>query len=207
MNDDIRHWDGPPLEAWEPWTPEQVARALGGIDVPWCVVGGFAIDLFLGRETRHHEDIEIAIPRPFFGPLRQLLERSFALHIVGDGEVRRLAPDTAYPAERHQCWVLDEAAGKWRLDVMLEPGDALKWVCRRDPHINAPRAWMTATSAGGIPYLVPEAVLLFKAKAARAKDEADLSACLPELTDASRDWLRNALERVHPNHAWLERLG
>jgi hypothetical protein len=207
MSGAITHWDGPPLEAWEPWTPEQVANVLEGIDVPWCVVGGFAIDLFLGRETRRHDDIEIAVPRPFFDPLRKLLKRSFALHVVGDGEVRRLAPGAVYPAEKHQCWVLDEAAGKWRLDVMQEPGDTQKWAFRRDPHVNAPRAWMMTTSAGGIPYLVPEAVLLFKAKATRGKDEADLAACLPELTNAARDWLRNALERVHPNHPWIEKLG
>src|SRR4029077_2495242 len=97
MTDGITHWDGPPLEAWEPWTPATAARALAGVEVPWCVVGGWAIDLFLGRETRHHEDLEIAVPRLFFAPLRQQLDRHFALHVVGDGEVRRLSPGAPYP--------------------------------------------------------------------------------------------------------------
>jgi hypothetical protein len=30
---------------------------------PWFVGGGWAIDLFLGRETRNHQDIDIAIFR------------------------------------------------------------------------------------------------------------------------------------------------
>ena len=30
---------------------------------PWFVAGGWAIDLFLGRETRNHQDIDIAIFR------------------------------------------------------------------------------------------------------------------------------------------------
>ena len=206
MSDRITHWDGPPLDAWEPWAPEQVAHALAGVDAPWCVVGGHAIDLFLGRETRHHEDIEIAVPRVFFPAIRRYFEGSYALHVVGDGEVRCLVPGEPYPADRHQCWLLDEAANKWRLDIMQEPGDAQKWVCRRDETINAPREWLTARSAGGISYLVPEAVLLFKAKYLREKDEADFANCLPHLSGAARDWLRNALDKVHPNHAWLEKL-
>jgi hypothetical protein len=91
---------------------------------------------------------------------------------------------------------------------MCEPGDALKWVYRRDERINALREWMVATSDRGVPYLVPEAALLYKAKAEpRAKDEADFAMCLPHLSDPARDWLRNALDRVAPDHPWLEKIG
>jgi hypothetical protein len=202
---EAKHWDGPGLEAWEAWTPDEAAAVLKGVDAPWCVVGGWAIDLFLERETRKHDDLEIAIPRVCLPAMRSHLT-GYRLHAVGDGEVHRLGAVSPFPAEKHQCWVLDEEAGKWRMDVMSEPGDALKWVCRRDETINAPREWMTAKSQNGIPYLVPEAVLLFKAKYAREKDEADFTNCLPELSAPARDWLRNALHKVHPDHAWLEKL-
>ncbi|HET8657705.1 MAG TPA: hypothetical protein VFM55_01750 [Micromonosporaceae bacterium] len=39
-----------------------------------------------------------------------------------------------------------------------------------------------------MPYLRPEGVLLFKARARRPKDEADLAAVLPELGPAARAW-------------------
>ncbi|HEY1710721.1 MAG TPA: hypothetical protein VGG10_20810 [Rhizomicrobium sp.] len=200
------HGDGPDLDAWEAWTPEEASRILAGVDAPWMVVGGWAIDLYLGRETRVHEDLEIAVPRSFFPAIRAKLA-GYALHAAGSGKVHRLAAEAPLPDDKHQCWVLDEAANKWRLDVMSEPGDALKWVYRRDERINAPREWMTATSASGVPYLVPEAALLFKAKSLRPKDEADFETCVPHLSGAARDWLRNALARVHPEHVWLERLG
>ena len=206
MSKPPKHWDGPPLEAWEAWTPPKVAQLLANIDAPWCVVGGWAIDLYLGRETREHEDIEIAVPRGFFPALRRRLEGSFALHAVGDGEVRRLAPATAYPADRHQCWLLDEAANKWRLDIMQEPGDAELWVCRRDERLSQPRARIQALSTDGIPYLAPEAVLLFKAKYKRPKDEADFANCLPVLSADARHWLAEGLALVHPGHAWIEAL-
>lgn len=203
---DVRHWDGPGLDAWQPWTPDQASDVMRGCNVPWCVVGGFAIDLFLGHKSREHEDLEIAIPRAFFPTVRAHLKR-FALHAVGDGEVRRLTDDAVLSDDKHQCWVLDPATNKWRMDVMSEPGDTLKWVFRRDERINAPREWMTVQSDRGVPYLVPEAVLLFKAKPEpRPKDEDDFTRCLPLLSGPARDWLRNALDRVNPDHAWLEKL-
>ena len=198
-------WDGPPLDAWAAWRPDEVARRLAGVRVPWCVVGGWAIDLFLGAETRHHEDLEIAVPRADFAAIRAQLAE-FALHVVGDGEVRALAPDELPPPERHQSWVLDARANAWRMDVMLEPGDADTWIFRRDESIRVPRAQMIGVSRDGIPYLRPEGALLYKAKATRAKDEADFAAVLPRLEPSARAWLRGALERMHPEHAWISAL-
>lgn len=206
MSGGAAHWDGPPLEAWEPWTPQFVSRTLEGVDVPWCVVGGWAIDLFLGRETRHHEDIEIAVPGIFFAPLRARLERRFALHAVGDGEVLRLQPGAPFPPNKHQCWVLDEAADQWRLDVMQEPGDAQTWVFRRDERIAVPRANIVRHAPDDISYLSPEAVLLFKAKGMREKDVADFTLVAPLLPPTQRAWLIDALNTVHPDHPWIAAL-
>ena len=86
----VTHWDGPPLEAWDPWLPEEAAVRLAGIEAPWCVVGGWAIDLFLGEQTRAHGDLEISIPRSAFPEVRGCLSE-FQLYVVGDGEVRALA--------------------------------------------------------------------------------------------------------------------
>jgi len=58
----------------------------------------------------------------------------------------------------------------------------------------------------GIPFGRPEIVLLFKAKHARPKDDGDLAAALPHLGAERRDWLREALELVHPGHRWLGEL-
>jgi len=32
----------------------------------WCVAGGWAIDMFLGKQTRPHEDMEIVVLRRDF---------------------------------------------------------------------------------------------------------------------------------------------
>jgi len=202
---DVTHWEGPPLEAWRAWTPHEIATLLRGVDVAWCVVGGWAIDLFLGAVTRAHGDLEVAIPRTAFRRVREHLAR-FDFYVVGDGETRLLAAGAEPPADKHQNWVVDPVENVWRVDVMLEPGDASTWVYRRDPSIRAPRAQMTATR-DGMPYLKPEGTLLFKAKwSDLEKNEADLRACLPRLDAEARRWLCDALARDRPGHAWIERL-
>jgi hypothetical protein len=126
----------------------------------------------------------------------------FALHVVGDGEVRALADGESPPGDRHQNWVLEPRANAWRMDVMLEPGDADTWIFRRDERIRAPRAQLIARTREGVPYLAPQAALLFKAKRSSEKDEADFAAAAPLLSPAARAWLRDALALVHPGHPW-----
>ncbi|MFD6463810.1 nucleotidyltransferase domain-containing protein [Streptomyces roseolus] len=54
---------------WEPWEPAYVGTRLAKVSAPWCVAGGWALDLFVGSTTREHEDIEIAVPRAAFGEI------------------------------------------------------------------------------------------------------------------------------------------
>lgn len=201
----VTHWEGPGLDAWEAWTPWEAHARLRGVTAPWCVVGGWAIDLFLGRSTRPHEDLEIAILRADLPAVRTALH-PLELFSVGNGEVRALAADEAPPRHKHQNWVLDREANAWRADVMLEPGDPTTWVFRRDESIQAERSFMVQRTPDGVPFLAPHGVLLFKAKAARAKDEADLANCLDHLEEPSRTWLAEALHQVHPGHPWIEQL-
>jgi hypothetical protein len=202
----VSHPQPPPFDAWQPWTPPQVAGLLAGVDAPWWVIGGYAIDLFLGRETRPHSDIEIATTRDGFTAIRERLQQRYVLYAAGSGTLRRLAPGDAYPKDRHQCWVLDERAAVWRLDVMQEPGDATTWRCRRDERIAVPRDAIIRRTAGNIAYLSPEAVLLFKAKGMREKDVSDFTLVAPLLQPTQRAWLIDALTRVHPGHSWIAAL-
>jgi len=205
LPDGVVHWEGPGLDAWDAWTPAQVAAELHHAAVSWCVVGGWAIDVFLGEQTRPHDDLEIAVLRDEFPAVRAAFS-TFDLYSVGNGEVRRLAAPAEPEPDKHQNWVLDTVADRWRADVMLEPGDAETWVFRRQPTIRARRDTMIRRSPDGIPYLAPAGTLLYKAKACRPKDEADLDACLPALTPAERTWLRSALDICHPGHQWIDRL-
>jgi hypothetical protein len=183
------------------WSPGEVSRRLAGIGTRWYVAGGWAVDLHLGRQTRPHGDIEIAIPAAGYPELRDRFP-GYALDAVGSG---RIWPDPtpAVLAAVHQTWLRDPATGDYLLDVFREPHDADTWICRRDATIRLPYDDVIHHTEDGIPYLAPELVLLFKAKAARPKDQTDFDAILPHLTATQRAHLSALLTRVHPGHPWL----
>ena len=60
--------------------------------------------------------------------------------------------------------------------------------------------------SGGIPVLVPEIVLLYKAHEQIEKDEADFRATLPHLSPSATAWLVRALEETSPEHPWVAQL-
>ncbi|MGL5011228.1 MAG: amino acid transporter, partial [Paracoccaceae bacterium] len=106
-----------------------------------------------------------------------------------------------------QLWGADMAAGRWRVDLMVERGTKAMWVYKRDASLRVRREEAVRRTAGGIAYLAPELVLLFKAKACRDKDEADFRGALPGLGGREKAALRGWLERLHPGHGWIEALG
>ncbi|MEU5038375.1 hypothetical protein AB0G48_30015 [Streptomyces rubiginosohelvolus] len=182
------------------WTPDEVARRLAGVGAPWCVAAGWALDLFRGRQTRAHGDIEIAVPAGRFPEVRRRFP-GYAFDAAGSGRIwEDAAPDVL--AAVHQTWVRDPATGDYLLDVFREPHDGDTWICRRDESIRRPYDEIVHHTRDGIPYLAPELVLLFKAKHARPKDQADFDATVPYLSPEQRASLVGLLDRVHPGHPW-----
>ncbi|ACK84741.1 nucleotidyltransferase domain-containing protein [Methylorubrum extorquens] len=201
-----RHNPGaPPEDDWSPWHPGELARRLERVARPWCVVGGWALDLWHGHQTRDHEDLEFTVLRDDVGVFRQALS-DMTLYTVADGRFEILSEGAEPPPHILQIWCFDARAARWRVDLMIEPGEPDVWVCRRCPAIRHPRAEMVASTPDGIPYLRPAAVLLFKAKHRRDKDAADFERALPHLSHAERCWLREGLDRLHPGHAWAQAL-
>ncbi|WP_433607631.1 nucleotidyltransferase domain-containing protein [Dactylosporangium sp. CA-139114] len=186
------------------WTPAEVAHHLAGTVTPWCVAAGWALDLFLGRQTREHGDIEIAIPAAGFPEVRDRFA-GYVFDAVSSGRIwQNATPDVL--AATHQTWLRDPATGNYLLDVFREPHDDDTWICRRDEKIRLPYRDIVLHTRDGIPYLRPELVLLFKAKHARPKDQSDFDETVPHMTPAQRGALAELLSRVHPGHPWLTRL-
>lgn len=191
------------LESWDPWTPSEVAHRLRDVTAPWCVLAGWALDLFLGEQTREHADIEVGAPASRFAEISDAL-RDLEQVVVGYG--RAWALDEHALAAHRQVWVR-EPGGPWRLDVIREEWVDGDWVFRRDPRIRLSLDSLIARTRDGIPFVQPEVVLLFKAKTPRPKDEQDFAVVLPRLDARRRSWLRDALALVRPGHPWLDELG
>lgn len=186
------------------WRPEEVARRLAGVSVPWSVAGGWALDLFRGAQSREHGDLEIAIPAAGFAQVRERFPE-FVFDAISDG---RVWPDAGAEAlaGTYQTWLRDPATDGFLVDVFREPHDGNVWICRRDPAIRRPYSQIISHTPDGIPYLAPELVLLFKAKHARPKDQADFEGVVPLMSAGQRSALGELLELVHPGHRWLAEL-
>ena len=195
----------PDEDSWEAWTPEYLAAKLSGVAAHWYVVGGWALDLWHGKQRRDHEDLEFATDPESAGKIAaHLSELTFFEAKAGeltsfDGWAE--IPDTAW-----QFWGADLRAGRWRIDMMLERGSASHWGYKRDPRITQPRDQAVRTSKGGTRYLAPANVLLFKAKHCREKDQGDFQAALPQLSNKDRLQLGSWLRLTHPEHDWLRYL-
>ncbi len=115
-------------------------------------------------------------------------------------------PDESYPTEFLQLWLRRNAASPWEYDVICDPGEPGQWVNRRLLSMTLPLDSATWADGEGIRFINPEILLLFKARQARPKDEADCGAIEPRLDHRQREWLLDTLAQVHPGHAWLHRL-
>jgi len=188
---------------WEPWLPRELADMLAAVDIPWGVAGGWALDLLGGQRSREHSDLEIAVPTSGFWTIRAALD-NYTFEVIGAG--RRWPLDSAAFDVMHQTWVREPTTGVYRLDVFREPHNGDTWICRRDASIRLRYRDIIRRTADGILFVASEIVLLFKAKHAKTKDEADLSRTLPILNPKQRSWLKDALEHAHPCHPWMDRL-
>jgi hypothetical protein len=184
--------------------PLKVAALMRGFARPWFVAGGWAIDLYLGRVTRPHADIEIAIFRQDQAVLREHFS-GWSWQKVFNGAL------SSWQGERldwpvHELYCGNEAAEPPQLEVLLNEAQGDEWVFRRNDDVTRPIARCYLTSAAGINFLAPEIVLLYKSKGTRDKDEQDFAAVIERLETEQREWLRGAIATCNASHHWLNSL-
>jgi hypothetical protein len=198
------------LGAWQSWHPREVAKFFSALAVPWWIAGGWALDLFLGFQTREHEDIDVEFLRRDQQAVRALL---------GAWDIQEAHPELAanWPFREwelgqdlspdvHDIWCRPNKDSPWTLQLLVNNVIDDQWVFRRDARISRPLASIGRLTDDGIPYIVPEIQNLFKAKGLRPKDEVDFARTLPYLDEESRSWLAQALAIAHPGHPWLAQL-
>jgi hypothetical protein len=186
--------------------PLEVAEIMRGFGRRWFIAGGWAVDLFIGRETRPHKDIEIAVLREDQMEVRR--------HFSGWG-LNKILPDKSVEAWPEGQWLelpiheihAERGHGNLRsLEILLNDSSREMWRFRRNPEIGFPMARIGRLSSDGVPFLVPEIVLLYKAKNSTCEDMDDFDLLEPLMGKEGREWLAQAIAKCHPGHPWLARL-
>lgn len=187
--------------------PLRAAQLLATLTHPWWIAGGWALDLLRGERSRDHVDVDIAVLR------KDQLSLQDAL---GDGW-QLLAMDPTTGSDTPRVWrrgarlsppihEIQAERGSEHAEFLLEESSGSDWVYRRDDRIRRPLDQIGVRSPQGLLVLAPVIVLLFKAKAPRERDTADLLMMLPSLQPSDVSWLRWAIGTAHADSSFLERL-
>ncbi len=168
----------------------KVKNIMDKFGFPWFIVGGWAIDLFIGEETRVHDDLDIGIYRKNQMHLYRYFETSKKYFInnkskIGKHEKKEWNKEYLQ-LPIHEIYV--EYKGM-ELEVLLNERDEDNWVYRRDKEIKLDDRKAILFTEKRIPYLCPEAVLLYKTKELREKDCEDIANASRKMNLTQVKWL------------------
>ena len=197
----------PGLGDWDPFDVASVSGLMAGTDALWWLSGGCALDVFLGRVTRVHGDIDVSVRRSDWPLVRSYLADRLEVFIARGGALYALpGPELPLDEEVHNLWAREIDGDAWRLQLNLEPCNGAAWTFRRDTRVRRPTAEVVWHRDDGLPFVNPAVQLLWKARDAQPKDEIDRANVAPHLSAAERAWLAEAITLAHPDSPWRGRV-
>ena len=179
--------------------PELVATVTG-LMAPyggtWALCGGWAIDSWLGRVTRTHEDLDIAV---FLDEQRlchsQLADWRLVAHETDDADHQIIWDGHALAPAAHVHAGADLMPRRELHMNERNLGEGT-WTLRRQNRSAAtlPLPRFALQSPLGLPTLAPEGLLYYKLSGEkRARDKEDIELLMPGLDAQWRAWLASAL--------------
>ena len=189
---------------WDPASPHDAAEWFANVSVPWWIAGGWAIDLFLDRETRAHKDLDVGVLRRDVGAVLGSIQ-GWEVFEAKDRALTRLSHTTPR-SDVNSLWCRKLGTQRWKVELMLDEAEGDLWIYRRHPGVRRTLEGLVYQSSDSIPYLAPEVQLLYKAKQARPQDELDFEAVVPNLSAEARNWLYQSLVHTLPSHPWRHKL-
>jgi hypothetical protein len=124
-----------PAEGFDPVL--EYVRLLSDFRRPWMIAGGWAIDLFLRRVTREHQDVDVAILRADQREFRTYLRGSEFDVIVGGRPEPWRAGEWLDPPS-HEVHGHRSEGGPREIEILWNESTRDDWVFRRDRRITRP---------------------------------------------------------------------
>ncbi|NLB38414.1 MAG: hypothetical protein GX810_04095 [Clostridiales bacterium] len=197
---------------------------------PYAFCGGWAIDLFVGAQTRAHGDIDVLAYWPERGRVITVMQSlGFRVYeMFGGGMAREIFDVRDQVQSRRSIFCVlpgcklvrlsdaDQSGvarvdfrpvGQTRLDFLeflFNHISGTDLIYARNPAIRQPVQDAIRYHAG-IPYLSPEHCLLYKASdPTRAGYQHDYDTAMARMNERQRQWLADSLRAMYPEgHVWL----
>jgi hypothetical protein len=175
----------------DPWTsqnewvlaPSVVAETMNDVGVWWAVAGGWAIDLWLGEQTRAHHDVEVVVRRCDQATVHEALSPRWDLSCLDPpgGDWQPWSGGSIKPP----AFQLQARSSTVEFDLFTETTDQVMWHFRRDDRISRPLSEVITLSGSGLPIVRPEVQLLYMAKSTEPKHQHDFDVVRPRLDPAA----------------------
>jgi hypothetical protein len=173
----------------------QVKNIMNKFGYPWFIVGGWAIDLFLEKETRTHEHIEIGIYREqqmqlfrYLGKYKKYYNDNRSR--IGKYEKKEWKKEyLRLPI--HELYIEYEG---FEIEILLNDKDDAEWIYGRNCKIKHEMNNLVRYTDSRVPYLCPEIVLLCKTEGMRKKDKDDISNALEKMSESEKKWFIDSIE-------------
>ncbi|MEK7358215.1 MAG: amino acid transporter [Bdellovibrionota bacterium] len=182
-----------------------LAALLAASGKPIWLAGGHAIDAYLRRSTRDHDDLDFAIRRADQLAFQRTLNGwdLCAADPPGSGTLVQWSAGQFYDLPIHNVWCRRHENSPWELELLFSEFEGDEWVYRRNRAIRGPITefgWTHATMS----VIAPEIQLLYKSRSRREKDLFDFQNCLkvfePWRSTRLREWVTLDSGADHP---WL----
>lgn len=193
-----------------PLGPRDIQALLSAAPFEWWIAGGWALDLFIGEQSRPHFDTDVAVARQ---------DQLAAQRYLHGWDFQYAVPGTSGPVvfaswrtgqrlgkEIHGSWARENPDSPWRFEFLLHEIEQGVWSFRYCPAVQHPLKRIGSRTPDGISYLQPEIALLYKAARLRQADEQDFRRVLPHLASEQRAQLAEDVIRFSPGHPWLASL-
>ncbi|SDX83496.1 hypothetical protein SAMN05661080_01383 [Modestobacter sp. DSM 44400] len=140
-----------------------VVRKVTGLPASWWLSGGFAIDQFLGFDSRPHGDIDVTVVRSDCPVVYDAIAGRLEVWMARDGD-HSPAASMEVDDTVDSLWARAPGRGAWLLQANLEDVAGGNWTYRRDPRVRRPVRGVTWHS-GRVPCVARGVQLLWKAAA------------------------------------------
>ena len=188
---------------------ESVLDIMSRFGRTWALCGGWAVDAWLGHQTRDHLDVDVVVFHEDHQAIFQhLIDSTLIAHdpnVADDTDERWDGRSLDLPAHVHGT-----SPGGLKFEFLLNERSEASWILHEEPLIALPVSSCFRPSAWAASTVVPEVLLFYKATAYldvedmdRMHDREDFVALAPQLSEEQRAWLEHAIALVHADHPWL----
>jgi len=196
--------------------------------IPWAVCGGFALDLFLEKDTRIHSDIDICVfEQDRDKIMHYMLQNNWMVYeFRGNGKVCPLDVSLSSEMGRNlmctnggcnivKFYPCDDENLLWYefFHIGIKEFNYLEFLFNTttkdyfvfDKNLEIKREMSKAILFNnGIPYLAPEIVLLYKSSRSENEDyQYDFEQTYLHMNDEQKMWFSQSIDVLFPNgHIW-----